>query len=74
MSSPASTYATYAAYAAIALALAAWQGISVVRGSLTFGQLLGWLREKRAVRILLVLGWAWLGWHLFARGDASFLH
>jgi hypothetical protein len=71
MSSPA---ATYAAYATIALALATWQAASVVRGSLTLGQLLGWLRERRVARIVLVLGWAWLGWHLFARGTASFLH
>jgi hypothetical protein len=66
--------ATYAGYIAIALALIGWQTASVIRGSVTLGQLLEWVRRKRVTRILLALGWAWLGWHLFARGTASFLH
>jgi hypothetical protein len=24
------------------------------------------------VRILVVVGWIWLGWHLFARGSGAF--
>jgi sirohydrochlorin ferrochelatase len=30
------------------------------------------LTRRRAVRIVVVLGWAWLGWHLFARGSGAF--
>jgi hypothetical protein len=30
------------------------------------------LTRKRAVRILVVVGWVWLGWHLFARGSGAF--
>jgi hypothetical protein len=66
--------ATYAGYIVIALAFVGWQTASVTRGSVTIGQLLEWVRRKRVARILLALGWAWLGWHLFARGNASFLH
>jgi hypothetical protein len=28
--------------------------------------------RRRAVRILVVIGWIWLGWHLFARGSGAF--
>lgn len=66
--------ATYAGYIAIALAFVGWQTASVIRGSVTLGQLLESVRRKRVARILLALGWAWLGWHLLARGNASFLH
>ena len=30
------------------------------------------LTRNRAVRILVVVGWVWLGWHLFARGSGAF--
>ena len=30
------------------------------------------LTRKRWVRILVVVGWVWLGWHLFARGSGAF--
>jgi hypothetical protein len=30
------------------------------------------LTAHRWVRVLVVLGWAWLGWHLFARGSGAF--
>jgi Family of unknown function (DUF6186) len=30
------------------------------------------LTRRRAVRILVVVGWIWLGWHLFARGSGAF--
>jgi Family of unknown function (DUF6186) len=66
--------ATYAAYALVAVMAVAWQVTCVRRDSLTFGKLVAWLRGNRVVRILLLLGWAWLGWHLFVRGTASFLH
>ncbi len=66
--------AAYAAYAVIAVAVLAWQAYAVSRGSLPLGRLLAWLLRRRVVRMGVVLGWAWLGWHLFARGSATFLH
>jgi Family of unknown function (DUF6186) len=65
---------TFAAYAVIALALVTLQVAAWRRGSLTLGQLTDRLMRKRSVRLLFLLGWAWLGWHLFARGSATFLH
>ncbi len=66
--------ATFAAYALIGVALVTLQVVTWRRGSLTLGQLSDRLMRKRSVRLLFVLGWAWLGWHLFARGSATFLH
>jgi hypothetical protein len=64
---------TLAGYILIVLAGCVWEVVSVRRHSLTLGQLLDWLAQHRAVRVVLLLGWAWLGWHLFARGTAAFL-
>lgn len=64
---------TFAAFGAIGLALVVAQATSVRRSSLTLGQLTNHLMRRRVVRILVLLGWAWLGWHLFVRGMASFL-
>jgi Family of unknown function (DUF6186) len=64
---------TFAVYAVIVVALVALQAATWRRGSLTLGQLTGRLMRRRSVQILLLLGWAWLGWHLFARGSATFL-
>jgi hypothetical protein len=33
----------------------------------TLGQWLGYLMRPRAGRMLVLLGWLWLGWHYFAR-------
>ena len=33
----------------------------------TVGQWLGYLMRARAGRLLVLLGWLWLGWHYFAR-------
>jgi hypothetical protein len=65
---------TFAVYGAIALALVVVEATSVRRSSLTLGQLTSHLMRRRVVRILVLLGWAWLGWHLFVRGTASFLN
>jgi hypothetical protein len=64
---------TFAGYGVIVLALAAWQAASVVRGLLTLDQAVRLLLRRPALRALFLLGWAWLGWHLFARGSAGFL-
>ena len=33
----------------------------------TAGQWLGYLMRRRTGRVLILLGWWWLGWHYFAR-------
>jgi hypothetical protein len=33
----------------------------------TLGQWLGYLMRPRWARLLILLGWLWLGWHFFAR-------
>lgn len=33
----------------------------------TVGEWLGYLMRARAGRVLVLLGWLWLGWHYFAR-------
>jgi hypothetical protein len=48
----------------IGLALAARRpGVPIASGS----RLIASVRRTRTGRILLVLGWAWVGWHLFVR-------
>ncbi len=64
---------TYAVYAVIGVALVAVQAVTWRRGSQTLGQLTNRLMRRRSVRVVFLLGWAWLGWHLFARGSATFL-
>jgi hypothetical protein len=66
-------HAILAAYAAIGAALIGVQILAVRRRSLTLGRLIQWLAWRRTGRGLLLLGWAWLGWHLFARGTVAFL-
>jgi hypothetical protein len=65
---------TFAAYAVIAVALVTLEAVAWRRGSLTLGQLTDRLMRRRLVRVAFLLGWAWLGWHLFVRGSATFLH
>lgn len=63
-------------YAAFGLVFAALLSLEVVRGSrrsLTFGGLVCWLVARVPTLAALFLVWAWLGWHLFARGSVSFL-
>jgi hypothetical protein len=59
-----------------ALIIAAATGLAVIstrRPSLiTLPALLARVTESRACRLLLALVWAWLGWHLFARGSGAF--
>ena len=64
--------ATFAAYALIGVALVTLQAVAWRRGSVMLGQLSDRLMRRRFVRLLFLLGWAWLGWHLFARGSATF--
>ena len=64
---------TFVGYAVIAGLALVWQAVSVRRpSSVTLGKLMGWLAQTRAGGSILFLAWAWLGWHLFARGSAAF--
>jgi sirohydrochlorin ferrochelatase len=38
-----------------------------VAGTAPLGDVVSRLRARGAGRVVLVLAWAWLGWHLFAR-------
>ncbi len=51
----------------LAVAAAALIGASAVGLVSRPGPLLRAALSRPAVRLLLVLGWMWLGWHLFAR-------
>jgi hypothetical protein len=33
----------------------------------TLGEWLGYVMRSRAGRLLILLGWLWLGWHYFSR-------
>ena len=55
-------FAVFAA-AAVALEIAARRSGQVT----TFGDLLSVALRRWPVRILLLAGWMWLGWHLFVR-------
>lgn len=65
---------TYASYAVLFAALVALEAVRLRRGSLTLGRIALSVAARGPVRVLMFAGWAWLGWHLFARGSVSFLH
>jgi Family of unknown function (DUF6186) len=44
--------------------LARWKSSSRIP---TVGEWLGYIMRGRAGRVLVLLGWLWLGWHYFAR-------
>ncbi len=60
---------TVLGFTAIAIALIALEIVARRRGSRipTAGQMLGFLMQTRATRVLILLLWGWLGWHFFAR-------
>jgi hypothetical protein len=61
--------ATLIGYAVVLALAAGWQLVALRRDpSATFGRLIRWLQRSPAFQVFLFLGWAWLGWHLFARG------
>jgi hypothetical protein len=64
---------TFAAYGLILVALLTLEAAAWRRGTLTLGQLTDGIMRRRSVRYVFLLGWAWLGWHLFVRGSATFL-
>ena len=60
---------TLAVWAVLGLVVAAGIGWSVLSGGRVPGPgtLVAWITARPVGRIVLVVGWMWLGWHLFAR-------
>jgi hypothetical protein len=66
-------FVTLAGFAVLAAFGIYWSVVTARRPSLvTLPQLLGRITASRAVRLVFVVVWAWLGWHLFARGSGAF--
>jgi hypothetical protein len=60
---------TIAGFAVVIAAMIALEFLARRPGSKipTMGQWLGYLMRPRTGRVLVLLGWWWLGWHYFAR-------
>jgi len=59
---------TLVGYYVLAAALVGCQAAALLRGRIpTIGQVVARLTARRAGRWLLLAGWLWVGWHLFAR-------
>ena len=68
-----SRFVTFAGFAAIAAAALAWEVLSTLRlKSMTVQRTIRWAMGSRVVRLMLLVFWIWLGWHLFARGSGAF--
>ena len=64
---------TLAGFVLIASAIGGLAVLSTRRPSLVpLPRLLARASESRTCRLVLALVWAWLGWHLFARGSGAF--
>ena len=64
---------TFAGYAAILCLIGLWTVMTACHARwLTLPGAIDSLTRRRGVRIVVVLGWVWLGWHLFARGSGAF--
>jgi hypothetical protein len=64
---------SFAGFAIIAILIAAWVLITARRANaVTLGRSVRGLTRSTLLRLMLFLGWAWLGWHLFARGSGAF--
>jgi hypothetical protein len=60
---------TIAGFCCVIIALVALELIGRRRTTRVpaLGEWLGYLMRARAGRVLILLGWLWLGWHYFAR-------
>jgi Family of unknown function (DUF6186) len=56
---------------AVATLAAELLGRFVIRRLPTTGDVLGTLARSALLRWILLLGWFWLGWHLFVRRGAA---
>jgi hypothetical protein len=61
--------AAFFIWAVLGFAVACCVVVSCIRPGwvATFGSAVRALVSTTAVRVIVVLGWMWLGWHLFAR-------
>ena len=63
---------TLVGYAVVAAALVGCQVAALVGGRIpTLGQALLAVTRRPAGRWLLVVGWLWIGWHLFVRSHTG---
>jgi hypothetical protein len=60
---------TIIGFAALILALFVLEFLGRRKGSRipTLGEWLGYVMRSKAGRVLILLGWLWLGWHYFSR-------
>jgi hypothetical protein len=64
---------TFAGYALLLVAFVTWTVVAARRpGGLTLPDVLDAITRTRARRLACLAAWAWLGWHLFARGSGAF--
>jgi len=64
---------TLLGFAVIVAAGIGWSGLVAHRpGLISLPRLVGRITAHRWARLAFALGWAWLGWHLFARGSGAF--
>jgi hypothetical protein len=64
---------TLAGFVVLLAAGIAWSAYVARRpGLISLHGLVERITAHRLVRIAFAIGWAWLGWHLFARGSGAF--
>jgi hypothetical protein len=63
---------TFIGFAVIVAACVGWSAVAPRTGRVSLPRLLARLTRSRLARLVVVLAWAWLGWHLFARGSGAF--
>ena len=64
---------TLLGFGLLAVVIIGWSVVTARRpSSITLAQLMERATTSRVVRLLFVLVWAWVGWHLFARGSGAF--
>jgi hypothetical protein len=64
---------TFVGYGVILVAAGAW-AVAATRHPnwMTLPETWVAATRRRPVRVAIVIGWIWLGWHLFARGSGAF--
>jgi hypothetical protein len=64
---------TFVGFSVIGALWATWFVLTTFRSdAVTFGRAARRLTRSTSARVIVFLGWAWLGWHLFARGSGAF--
>jgi hypothetical protein len=64
---------TYVGFGVVFASAVAWALIAPRHARrMTLPDAIAALTRRRAARLAVVGAWAWLGWHLFARGSGAF--